>query len=46
MDNPILKVQTEKLPIGTSGDINKLPSNSLLGFSRVILNNSLQLSRV
>ena len=29
MNNPILKLQSEKLPIGTSGDINKLPSNSV-----------------
>ena len=29
MNNRILKLQSEKLPIGTSGDINKLPSNSV-----------------
>ena len=29
MDDLILKLQTEKLPIGTSSDINKLSSNSI-----------------
>ena len=36
MDNRIIKLQTEELPIGTSDDINKLPSNSESHFEQFI----------